>query len=80
MPDLLVSSLTPRLMIDAIANRIASLKSKLGNIEKHQMGGALTGRKRFMLERMGELERLVMDFGAEVKGRVDERVAMLLKD
>ncbi len=73
-------NITPGKMIDQIANRIASLKSKLGNVEKHKMGGALTGRKRFLLERTEEMERLAGDFGVEFKRRVISRVADLLKD
>ena len=74
-----IASLTPGKVMDCLANRIASLRSKLGSIEKHQMGNALTGRKRFMLERMEELERLVTDFGPLVKQRVDARVEILMK-
>jgi len=77
--DTHLTSLTPGRLIDQLANRIASLRSKLGNVEKHRMGSALTGRKRFLLERVEELERLCADLGWEFKQKVDAKVKILLK-
>jgi len=74
------NSLTPGMTIDALANHIASYKSKLGTIEKHKMGSALTGRRRIALERMEAVEALATSLGYEVRRRVDDRVAELLKD
>ena len=66
--------------MDLLANRIASLRSKLGSVEKHNIGSALKGRERFLMERKEELERLMADLGYEVKRSVEERVEILLKD
>ena len=72
--------LSPGRVIDTLANHIASLRSKLGNAAKHGIGGALTGRKRLMHERVSELERVASDFGYEIRRRIEDRVSELLKD
>jgi hypothetical protein len=62
-----------------IVNHIACVKSKLGNVEKHGMGKALTPRKARLMERLQELETLATDFGYETRKWIDKKVEEKLK-
>ena len=72
--------LTPGKVVDCLANHIASLRSKLGSLGRHQIGRALSGKKRFVVERLEEVEAIAAELGYEMQVRVNERVETLLKD
>jgi len=78
--DVKIPNISPGRVIDQMANRIASLKTKLGNATRKEVRGALTGRKRLFQERVEELESLAADLGTDFRRKVEERVNLLLKD